>query len=196
MSTIAYGMSDLAPADDGTREAGTVSIPPTSGGCGNQHAVRVDGDHRPFVDCDLCAPVLIAMPGAGWAATPNGVALTPDEIAERELAERDGTAMQRVMMKSVTDHFIESMHQKAELAKTPQASAADLFKALSPAERAEFAAMLGAAHPTPAEPVKGTGVSAQAASKTAVKDDDEDDGQDTEPAKPATRGPGRPRKAS
>jgi hypothetical protein len=169
MTAIAYGMTDMAPSPDGHVAAGTVSVPVGAGGCGRQHTAQLDENHRPFIACDQCVPVLVGGPHPAWASTPNGVPLTPDEIAERELAERDGTAMQRVMMKSVTDHFIESMAAKGAAAATkPAATAAELFRALSPAERAEFAAMLTTATGDGEAPAVKAPVKAPAAKRPAA----------------------------
>lgn len=188
MSTIAYGMSDLAASPDGRLAAGSVSVPTTAGGCGEQHTVTVDDDGRPYVNCDACAPVLISMPGSGWAATPNGVALTPDEMAERELAERDGTAMQRVIMRSVTDQVVGQMMHKNAPAAAPvqQLSLIDQLTALSDDDWAKVAELRGG-HPTPAEPGGGTGISAQS------KDQDSETSAEAEqkPSKPAAKAPAK-----
>jgi len=188
VTTVAYAMTDLGPSSDGQVDAGTVSVSEANGGCGKQHKAFLNEDGRPCIECAVCAPVLIGG-HYGWSATPNGVPLTPDEIAERELAERDGIAMQRVMMKSVTDHFIESMAAKG--AAGPALSASTLaaqLAALPAAERAEIAKLLApggvppASHPAtlaegkPAEqPAKDPSVPAGAAMK---------------------RPPGRPRKTA
>jgi hypothetical protein len=137
-TTLAYGMTDMAPAGD--RAAGTVSLPEHRGGCGRQHTVTLDEDDRPVISCPACAPALIGG-HHGWAASPAGVPLTPDEIGEREVAERDGVAMQRIMTKSLTDHWVsETLARKAA-----PATAVELFGHLSKDERAEFARLLAGA---------------------------------------------------
>jgi hypothetical protein len=173
-------MNDMAPSPDGVTAAGTVSVPASAGGCGEQHQAFLNEDGRPTVVCDLCAPLLIRL-HPSFAGSPNAVALTCDELAERELAERDGVAMQRVMMRSVTDHFVSELTGKAALPAAPAATARSLvaqLAALTPAERAEIAKLLAGAEPAaPAEPAIRVAVSAPA------------------PAA-ARRAPGRPRKTA
>lgn len=170
MSTIAYGMSDLAPSADGAVEAGAVSVAQHAGGCGQQHKVQVDDQHRAYVACDECAPVLMGMPGAGWAATPNGVALTPDELGERELAERDGVAMQRIWQKSLMEDFLTRQREdKAGRSPGGAPSLVEQLAALSPEDKAAVAQMLA-------------GGGQETATLVA------------EVPAPVKRGPGRPRK--
>jgi hypothetical protein len=150
--TVAYAMSDMGPSTDGRIDAGTVSLPADRGGCGEQHKVFLNEDNRPAVECTECAPVLVATHPA-FAGTPNGVALTCDELADRELAERDGVAMQRVMMARVTDHFVKELTGKVVEPETPKLNASTLaaqLAAMTPAERAEIAKLLGGPAPAPA----------------------------------------------
>jgi hypothetical protein len=150
--TIAYGMADMAPSPDGERPPGTVRLPEHRGGCGAQHTVTQDEDGHPLIDCPACAPALIGS-HYGWAASPAGVPLTVDELGERELAERDGIAMQRIMVKSLTDDYMDRMRVK-ETRLPPSTLVSQLAK-LSAAERAEIAALLsGKSEDTPEpEPV-------------------------------------------
>ena len=85
MQTIAYGPSDHGPSADGHVAAGAVTV---GNGCGEGHQVQVDDNGRPYIECDICAPILMGSHW-GWAATPHGVPLTPDEQADRELSSRD-----------------------------------------------------------------------------------------------------------
>lgn len=113
-------------------EAGRVSV---SGGCGVQfgHEIQVSEDGRPYIDCDICAPKLVGS-HYGWAASPAAVPLTPDEHAERDLAERDGVAMQRIVLKSVTDSLVT--------AASAQKGLAGQIRSLSAADKAELLAAL------------------------------------------------------
>lgn len=137
--TIAYGMADMAPSPDGERPAGTVRVAEHRGGCGAQHTVMQDEDGHPLISCPACAPALIGG-HYGWAASPAGVPLTVDELGERELAERDGIAMQRIMVKSLTDDYMDRMRVKET--KLPASALVTQLAKLSAGERAEIAALL------------------------------------------------------
>lgn len=52
---------------------------------GHTHSKKRN-DQRLAVDCAACAPTLRQL---GWATDPRLVELTPDEIAESEMAQRD-----------------------------------------------------------------------------------------------------------
>jgi hypothetical protein len=68
----------------------------------------------------------------GWAASPAAVPLTPDEVAERDLAERDGVAMQRIVLKSVTDSLVsQATAKKGLLGQITSLSAADRAELLA-----------------------------------------------------------------
>ena len=125
-------MSDAGPSQDGKVETGHVSV---SGGCGavGGHAIEVDEDGRPYIDCTICGPKLVGS-HYGWAATPAGVPLTPDELSERDLAERDGVAMQRIVLKSVTDSLVT--------AASAQKGLVGQIRSLSAADKAELLAAL------------------------------------------------------
>jgi hypothetical protein len=145
-------MSDHAPSPDGTRAAGTLSIHPENGGCGRAHTAQVDDDMRAYYECDVCAPIAIAKL-YGFAANPNGVPLTCDEQGERELAERDGVAMQRVVLRSITDHYMQQMTDTKALkaaAKTP--SLAEQLATLTAAQKADLIRELGGAESKAEEP--------------------------------------------
>ena len=132
--SVAYAMSDLAPSADGEVGAGAVSL---GGGCGSMHPVQVDASGHPYIDCDTCAPRL-AGSHYGWSANPAGVPLTPDELAERELAERDGVAMQRIVLKSVTDSLVG----QAVAAKQTRQSLLEQIKSMSAEDRAGLLGLL------------------------------------------------------
>lgn len=54
-----------------------------AGGCGEGHtAGDLPAGRRFAVNCPDCEPLLTANTSLGWASTPDGVALTPDERAE------------------------------------------------------------------------------------------------------------------
>ena len=113
-------------------EAGHVSV---AGGCGVPfgHEVLITDQGRPYIDCEVCGPKLVGG-HYGWAASPAAVPLTPDEVAERDLAERDGVAMQRIVLRSVTDSLVsQAGAQKGLLGQ---------IKSLSAADRAELLAVL------------------------------------------------------
>lgn len=113
-------------------DAGHVSV---AGGCGIPfgHEVLTTDQGRPYIDCEVCSPKLVGS-HYGWAASPAAVPLTPDEVAERDLAERDGVAMQRIVLRSVTDSLVtQAGAQKGLLGQ---------IKSLSPADRTELLAVL------------------------------------------------------
>jgi hypothetical protein len=132
---IAYAMSDYAPGLDGAQ--GAVKLPSDRGGCGQMHLVQVDGEGRPYVECEQCGPALIAG-HASFAGTPGGVPLTPDELGERELAERDAKATERVILRSVTDHLVGEITAKKE--KPP--TLLEQIAALSSAEKVQLSELL------------------------------------------------------
>jgi hypothetical protein len=141
VTTVAYGMSDLAGSTDGRVGPGTVNV---SGGCGQQHQVQVDGTGRPHVECELCAPILVGRHW-GWAASPAGVPPTPDEVAARELAEREGTAATNIMLRSVSDALAKAAASQLGAGTAPAAvSLLDQLKALGPGEREALLNALGA----------------------------------------------------
>lgn len=141
MTTIAYGMTDLGPSHDGAVDAGTIAIPADRGGCGKQHSAALDDDRRPFVACDLCAPVMISQM-YGWSATPSGVPLTPDELGEAELSKREGETSYRLAMKAMGDAVGEIVQGTRPVVKQP--SLIEQIKALSAEERAGLASLFAA----------------------------------------------------
>jgi hypothetical protein len=163
---IAYAMSDYAPSHDGQVGPGAVSIPAYVGGCGKMHTAQLDDDGHPYIECEQCAPILIGK-HASFAGTPGGVPLTPDELGERELAERDAKATERVILRSVTDRLVDQIAADKQAKKAPAPSLMEQIGALSVADRAELAKMLSGEAPEGSE----------------------------EPKAEAKRGPGRPRTA-
>jgi hypothetical protein len=163
---IAYAMSDYAPSHDGQVGPGAVSLPAHAGGCGSLHTAQVDEDGHPYIECEQCAPVFIAK-HASFAGTPGGVPLTPDELGERELAERDAKATERVILRSVTERLVDEVAAGKQAKRAPAPTLMEQIGALSAADRAELAKMLTG------EPAEET----------------------EEPKAEAKRGPGRPRTA-
>jgi len=108
MPAVAYAMSDLIPSADGRSSAGHISRPVHAGGCGQEHEVQVDHAGRAYVECDRCAPSLIAG-HYGWASRPGDVPLTCDEVADQELAERDAKGAQNTLLKAMTDSFVKAL---------------------------------------------------------------------------------------
>lgn len=154
--TIAYAPSDHGPSADGTVDAGTVSVAPNKGGCGRQHKIRLSEDNRPMIDCPQCGPALTGGHW-GWANSPAGVPLTPDEQGEVEIAEREGQVAMRLAFKGMGETVSNMIRSgKGEPAAAPPAAdrkltAVDLFGQMSKDERAEFARLL-AADATPVSP--------------------------------------------
>jgi len=157
-STIAYGMSDLAPTPDGRVGPGTVNVPPDRGGCGDSHTVSIDDTGHPVVRCPACVPILIG--GAyGWAATPAGVPLTPDEHSEVEIAEREGQLMQKAAMRTFSTKLAE-MVQAPKQVEAPVLSASTIaaqLAALPASERAELLKALSGPSETPVAEDKPAG---------------------------------------
>jgi hypothetical protein len=192
--TVAYAPADHAPSLDGRIAPGHITRPVSAGGCGVCHEIQVDERGHAFLDCDQCAPALVGGHW-GWAATPGGVPLTPDELAERELAERDAHAGQNAMMRAMTDSFVQAVNGGGfqfpglTAAPAPQKSLVEQIAEMSAADKAALAAMLAppvtvtvaeADEPTaPAEPPAPPTTSRVAASSAGTK-----------------RAPGRPRKTT
>lgn len=81
-------MSAYAPSD-----VRTVSL---GDGCGQSHAA--DDGQRLVVDCEVCAPLLVAQRSLGWASSPEDVALTPDERHQIEIDKRGAERAQALAM--------------------------------------------------------------------------------------------------
>jgi hypothetical protein len=169
VTQFAYAMSDMAPSHDGRLPAGVVSLPEGKG-CGKQHSCQVDQDGHPFIKCATCAPYLVGHIH-GFAATPAGVPLTPDEMGEVEISKRQGEVSYHLAMKAMG----QTMGQMIQAGKpnyggdpvmggqgAPPLSASALkaqLAGMDPAERAEIAEMLtgmvtapaAMPHPTPAD---------------------------------------------
>ncbi len=167
---VAFAMADHAPSLDGRVAAAHVRLPAHRGGCGQEHEVQSDDRGHAFIDCDQCGPALVGG-HYGWAATPGGVPLTPDEIGERDLAKRDAEAGQNSMMRAMTDSFVRAVQGggftfPGTTAPAPQRSLVEQIAEMSAADKAALAAMLAPAT-----------------------------GGDTTPSAdaPVKRGPGRPR---
>ena len=150
MTAIAYCMRDLH--GSGNTPPGAVFVPQTSGGCGIPHEAKKTDTGRWVIECDDCAPRLIAKT-YGFSSDAAGVPLTPDEIRANDLAERDGKAAQSSVMAAMTDAFVHAIQQggmtfpggevtrvEAPAQKTLLEQLADM----SPAERAQLGALLGA----------------------------------------------------
>lgn len=134
MTSVAYGMSDLAGSQDGRVGPGAVSV---SGGCGQSHGVEVDQQGHPYIECPVCAPIQIGRHW-GWAATPAGVPATPDELSQRELAEREGTAATSIMLRQVSAALANAATAQLTAGQgSGQASVSllDQLKAMSAEER-------------------------------------------------------------
>ena len=166
---VAYAMSDMAPSADGRTPAGVVSVAPDRGGCGRQHTAEVDDDGHVLIRCDTCAPWLIGNVH-GFAATPAGVPLTPDEMGEVEISKRQGEVSYHLAMKAMGEtmgQIIQSTTGKSlGHAPAPEVSASSLkaqLAAMSPEDRAE---LLGALAPA-AEPEPEKKTPAAAKSKAA-----------------------------
>ena len=116
-----------------------------SGGCGTEHSAPDNHPNTPMsVDCDKCEPLILAA-NLGWANHPRGVALTPDEIAAAEDAER---------MAKVEQNRTWSSPQALRDAlfgdrPTTAPSLLDQVKSLSDEERAVLRTILGPPTPEP-----------------------------------------------
>jgi hypothetical protein len=181
-------MSDLGPSGDGRVKAGTISVPVSRGGCGEQHTAFVNEDGRVCIKCPSCAPVMVGS-HHGWAATPAGVPLTPDEQGEVQVAEREGQVAMRMAMKAMGDTVGRMVQGDGKAAKAePVLNASTLaaqLATMTAAERAEIASLLapGGVLPVPHPDTPAVGRVIPEPVKAAV------------PAKVPARA-GRPAKAS
>ena len=150
MTAVAYCMRDLHGSS--STPPGAVCVPTHRGGCGVPHeATRLDNG-RWVIQCDQCAPALIAKT-YGFSSDAAGVPLTPDEIRANDLAERDGKAAQSSVMAAMTDAFVHAIQQGGmtfpggEVTRVEQPAQKTLLEQLAdmtPAERAQLGALLGA----------------------------------------------------
>ena len=108
MTAVAYVMRDLH--GSGKTPPGAVCVPATSGGCGVPHEAAKTDTGRWIIECDLCAPQLIANT-YGFSSDAAGVPLTPDEVRANDLAERDGKAAQSSVMAAMTEAFVHAIQQ-------------------------------------------------------------------------------------
>jgi len=180
-------MTVYAPSD--TR---SISISPTRGGCGQPHTAGDLADGERFsVTCPACEPHIIAA-ATGWAHTPEGVHLTPDELA---VVEADEARAKRERNRTWGDPqalgkaFAEVMG--AQMAMPPAVSTTgpsllEQIAALSPNEKRALSAMLaesGLADGQPDDEENGEG------GGEGADDDSAEDASASE-----RRRPGRPRK--
>lgn len=153
MTAVAYCMRDLHGSDK--TPPGAVCVPRTSGGCGVPHEAKKTDTGRWVIECDDCAPRLIAKT-YGFSSDAAGVPLSPDEVRSNELAERDGKAAQSSVMAAMTEAFVHAIQQGGmtfpggEVTRTPapapvQKSLLEQLADMTPEERAQLAGMLGAA---------------------------------------------------
>ena len=151
MATVAYGMADLAGSADGRVGPGAVTV---SGGCGQSHGVQVDKAGHPYIECDVCAPIQVSR-HYGWSSSPAGVPPTPDEVAQRELAEREGTAATSIMLRQVSEALAGAA--VAKLGGAGAGSLLDQLKALDADERDALLSQLGVPAAEEPAPVKTAG---------------------------------------
>jgi len=150
MTAVAYCMRDLHGSDK--MRPGAVCVPRDSGGCGVPHEATKLDNGRWVIQCDDCAPRLVAKT-YGFSSDAAGVPLSPDEFRANELAERDGKAAQSNVMAAMTEAFVNAIQQGGmtfpggEITKAPPPAQKTLLEQLadmSPAERAQLGALLGA----------------------------------------------------
>ena len=160
MTAVAYCMRDLH--GSGNTPPGAVCVPQTSGGCGVPHEAKKTDTGRWVIECDLCAPRLIART-YGFSSDAAGVPLTPDEVRANELAERDGKAAQSSVMAAMTEAFVHAIQQGGmtfpggevtRVEAAPQKSLLEQLADMSPEERAQLGTLLGAPAPAAVEAPK------------------------------------------
>lgn len=184
-TAVAYAMSDLAPGEH--IDAGTVSVPAGKGGCGSEHHIKVNDENRPYLDCPACSTYMVGN-HYGWANTPHGVPLTPDEQGEVEITKRDGETSYRLAMKAMGDavgQIVQGTRGTPLTAATPAPpSLMEQLAAMTPADRAALKAILTDEPALPA-PAPAVTVAAHPGEVTVG-----------EPQEPVRRKPGRPRKTA
>ncbi len=146
----------------------SITIPTDRGGCGRSHELPDPAGGGPrTVDCPACEPHIIAS-RTGWAHDPIAVALTCDEIAQVEAAERDAKVEQNRTWSN------PARLREALFGNQPTAAAPSLLEqiaALSAEERAALAGMLTAQTPEP-EPEAAPVVKKTTPPRKAVKPTD------------------------
>ena len=150
MTAVAYCMRDLHGSDK--TPPGAVCVPQHRGGCGVPHEATKLPNGRWVIECDLCAPALIGKT-YGFSSDAAGVPLSCDELRENDLAERDGKAAQSTVMAAMTEAFVSAIQQggmsfpggQPGPAPVPQQkSLLEQLADMSPEERAQLGALLGA----------------------------------------------------
>lgn len=206
-------MTAYAPTD-----CTSIAVHPENGGCGEEHKAGLLEPGELFrLNCPQCEPVILRM-RTGWAATPEGVALTPDEIGEAERAETNAKRQQNrtwgdpaLIGDAIRDAMLGpgGRQQQAE----PPSLLAQIA-ALAPEERAALAGMLMASNS--GTTAVGSSSSAQLSIEPTQSGGGDEEGEpepvaatldgmpaaplstpvdnpvDT-PVEPVRRGPGRPR---
>jgi hypothetical protein len=116
-----------------------------AGGCGEGHLVEPVAGGGRGVTCALCEPGLLKL--WGWAGSPEGVKLTPDEVAVLEDSKAQGLAAQALAAKAIGERLAATVLSDAiapasSVAASPESvSKTDLAKLiaqLDPAERDEL----------------------------------------------------------
>jgi hypothetical protein len=197
----------------------SITVHPENGGCGEEHKAGLLEEGELFrINCPACEPFILKM-RTGWSATPEGVALTPDEIGEVEHAERDAKRQQnrtwgdpRLIGDAIAKAFGMGGGQvPAAMVESPSLLAQ--IAALAPEERAALAGMLLASGGGTV--AVGSGESAQLSIEPTTQPVDDEsepapvaatldapdvppstpvDNPVDAPAGPVRRGPGRPRR--
>lgn len=129
-------MTVYAPSD-----VRSISVPTHRGGCGLVHDAGDLADGQRFaVDCPGCEPAIIAT-RTGWAHTPEGVCLTPDEIG---VADAEAAKAQRESNRTWANPAAMFALMKSAGSQPPAEVPSLLAQiaALSPEERAVLGAML------------------------------------------------------
>ena len=150
-----------------------ISISQDNGGCGVPHELA---EGKRSIDCPPCEQWLQKTPSLGWANHPGGVALTCDEIAENERAEKKAQA---AGWRNLAGQM--ALAAGAAPAQAQPQSLVEQILALDPAQKQALLVLLGA---SPA-PVLDSAPQAPVVDSTPVVDET--------PAAPKNRG-GRPRK--
>lgn len=175
----------------------SITIPAERGGCGMEHKAGLLEPGEKFrINCPACEPFILKM-RTGWAATPEGVSLTPDEIGEVERDERDAKRQQNRTWGDPSvfaSEFAKAIGagSRAQV-ETPTLLAQ--IASLAPEERAALAGMLLAS----SVDTVAVGGSAQQLSIEPADSDEEPPAGEESPAsvvaaeEPVRRGPGRPR---